>query len=481
MTKKTPTEPREEEVSSPQDGSLANPKTKKRKRKSKDQEVAGEEIRCSSPVDSKKRKKKKKKKRKRDVEEEEGGAECGNDADKVIRAEVHTRHEEEDKERAENEDVAEGGSALASSELQELKEFFPDVEQRSAGYIRKLLHYDLPRFRRFKEEGVSIRKGRFTEEENLQIQQNVADFLALTGISSPGLLLFPHGDEEAHIRQLRAQHHFMERISEGIPRASQQVCLRARKLFDPQNKLGRFSEEELHSLVKLQHLHGNNWSMISSKMDRSAFALEKRFSLISSGRGPWTTEEESKLLQAIKSHLAVLVQKDPVHSGLTREQMCNNLPWRKISQQVGSRSWNQCRLKWLGLVRNKLAHGRRVFNRGPEGLQSKIKLIETLYNMQVDDMADINWDEVVRIMGHVTPVCVQKMFMRLKLTKVPHWMSLSYGEIIDILWENEIPRLQRMLKDRQSDLQGPHEGETYRLSDIISLEDREFMELDNTS
>ncbi|NXO24266.1 TTF1 factor, partial [Cisticola juncidis] len=342
---------------------------------------------------------------------------------------------------------------------QELEEFIPHVKNISDSSIKKMAGRDLMRFKEFKKQGMAVKFGRFTQKENKQIQKNVEEFLSLTGIDSAEKLLFTsrYPEEKDTIHRLKTEHHFCEKISEGIPRPWRLIYYRARKMFDPNNYKGRYTTEEKEQLKKYQALHGNDWMKISELMSRSNLSVAMKYSEIKSpiNYGPWTKEETQRLMNAVKEVMRRKLQSEKPGSLLSRdqsnvdlwikrEQLNQPLPWTEIEEKVGSRYWRQCKQKWNSILTSKLTRGQELY-KGINGLKAKINLIKRLNETKAEDASELNWDELSKAFGGVPRTYVQSKFHKLKVSSVPLWKRKTFSEIIDYLYEKTLPELEEKL------------------------------------
>ncbi|NXA05783.1 TTF1 factor, partial [Sapayoa aenigma] len=342
---------------------------------------------------------------------------------------------------------------------QELEEFIPHVKNISDSSIRKMAGRDLARFKQFKKQGIAVKFGRFTQKENNQIRKNVEDFLSITGIDSAEKLLFTwrYPEDKETIHRLKAEHHFCEKISEGIPRPWRLIYYRARKIFDPNNYKGRYTKEEKEKLKKYHTMHGNDWKKISELMSRSSLSVAMKFSEIKSAinYGPWTNEEIQKLKSAVKEVLKRKLEREGAGSvssveqsgqdlWVDREKLCQQLPWTEIETRVGSRYWRQCKQKWHSILTKKMSKGQQL-HKGIKELEDKIALIKRLNETNVEDANEVNWEELSNALGGVPRTYVQAKFYRLKLYCVPFWQKKTFPEIIDFLVEHKLPEFEEKL------------------------------------
>lgn len=362
-------------------------------------------------------------------------------------------------------------------QMEEMEEFIPNIKLKPPKTIQKLIKYDLHRFKAFKSQGIPLRTGPFTKAENQRLKRNAYDFMALTGIESISHLFFPSHfkDQKASIKKLCGLYKFHERLAEGIARPWHLVYIRGRKMFNEYNYKGRFTGQELHSLKKLHTLHGKNWKKISELMDRSEEALEKRFSQISINTGPWSTEETDRLLEAVKEILQGLtepeLQNQQGEKFIKKEKLYNNILWKDVSHMVATRSWTKCRHKWMCyLNRRMMQGGGRTLGRGIKGTQAKVDLIRRLYELQVEDAVDVDWEEVAEAIGNVTPYHVQKQFFRLKVTKVPLWENKTFCDIVDYLYTKVLPVLAESLDTHEPEVRNDSPREHFLLSEIFGPE-----------
>ncbi|XP_051527940.1 transcription termination factor 1 isoform X2 [Myxocyprinus asiaticus] len=363
--------------------------------------------------------------------------------------------------------------------LEELKEFIPDIESKTQFELNKIILYDLPRYRVFKKEGIALRHGRFSSAENNRLRQNVQDFLALTGVQNASRLFhtkrFP--EEKQAISTLKRNHRFFERIAEGIPRTCREVFIRGRKVFDEGNYMGRFTEEEVKALLKFHTIHGSNWQKISELTGRSPFAVEKRFSQTSSNEktGPWSQKEVQRLLRAVRNYIVTKLKSEATDkrtpTRVSREMLYRKLPYFDIALKVKTRCWAKCRMKWLSIAAARMSSG-AVFDRR-KSMEGKIRLIKVLYEMQIEDVTDVNWDDLSALFGDVPPATVQLKWHQLKIGYVPNWQNKCFGDIVDYLYEKILPGLVKDCEDFEDELKVDQQ-ESFLLSDIFQDIDEEY-------
>ncbi|TSN86040.1 Transcription termination factor 1 [Bagarius yarrelli] len=466
----------EEELRQVEDGNLRTeePKRKKKKREKNVHVNETEETQISEPSEDVPTKKKKKKKKLKEwkeniaVKTEEVSLTIGletqrnekrkkkNISKDNSRDHPSTQHKQTESVSTPEEAQTSRGDKEANQDVQtrealeidakllsEIKEFMPNIESKEVMSIRKIIKYDLPRFKEFKNQGISLNHGRFTAQENERLKKNVKDFMALTAIDSPIKLFFTcrFKQEQENIKKLKWLHKFFERIAEGIPRSCYYVYARGRKMFDEQNYRGEFSKEELHTLNKLHNLHGNNWKKISELTGRSAISLEKRYKQIADKEGPWSNKEVQRLLRGVRDYVVSQIPGAAESNSSLRvmkETLYKRLPWQKIAMKVKTRSWTQCREKWM-------------------------------YEMDVDDPACVNWEDLTALIGDVPPAYLQRKWHKLKVCNVPDWQRKCFADIVDFLYEKVLPELEKKLLSLKGldETQHTTDDESYLFSDIF--------------
>ncbi|XP_044295976.1 transcription termination factor 1 [Varanus komodoensis] len=357
---------------------------------------------------------------------------------------------------------------------QELEEFIPHVRSLAFETVRQLACRDLARFRKFKEQGIAVKFGPFSQKENDLLKRNIENFLEESGIESAEKLLFSYRfpEEKAAINKLKSERLFGVKIAEGIPRPWRHVYYRARKMFDPQNYSGKYTEEEKKKLKAYQAIHGNNWKKISQLMTRSSHSVAWKFSLIKdeTNCGPWSREETNSLVRAVEEALRSKVKRsnsarEKVVSEqaltVTREDLYKGIPWSQIEAKVQTRNWRQCKQRWLSIVTQRMSRG-RTKSQGYENLHFKINLIERLYELKAEDSSEINWEELSDVIGNVPPSYIQSRFYKMKVQYVPSWKKKDFPEIIDYLYKETLPKLKEVYEKRGENQTSSRQEETFK-------------------
>ncbi|GAB6021828.1 Homeobox protein Nkx-2.1 [Chamberlinius hualienensis] len=287
--------------------------------------------------------------------------------------------------------------------------------------------------RMIEENGIELKSGNWSREEELILQRNWEELKELYDIKNPLLFL---GIEKTRNRN-RQKLNFLKFLGKDLNcRPLVAVYAQARKMLNPRHYNGGVSDLQKEAIYRMVEKYGHKWERIGRNLGIPGYAVKNAYNLrkkLNSNCGTWSAAEEKRLTKAL---IKLTGEKN-----LSQLEM-TNLPWLKVSEKVKTRNSSQCREHWLGLTCR--SYNPREKDVQPWTAELKIEFLKRLESGDYQDETEIPWTDIVDEFGFASTFILRQKWFRMK-TKVPLYYLKTYKELLDYLMEFYYPILLEKL------------------------------------
>ena len=188
----------------------------------------------------------------------------------------------------------------------------------------------------------------YSEDEVRTLQVAVEDYCKSNDVTVSQLC--GGADHTVHNKRIRGA---WQVIAQSLPhRTVLSVYRKALRRFHTHTR-GKWTEDEIRTLLRLVELHGRKWKSIQDKLGRSATDCRLKFFDLTDGckRGKWSLDEVEALLKAARSALNVPRDDMDVRE-INQWTLDHNtkLPFTSLCHQVKRRR-QDCYFKWKQLTK----------------------------------------------------------------------------------------------------------------------------------
>jgi len=225
-----------------------------------------------------------------------------------------------------------------------------------------------------------FKKGPFTQNEKILINKALSETFKKEGTELSVFL------KSKSFSRKELPKNFWKKISLFIPyRTTESIYDHVRRRMSSKNYQGKWNEQEIARLKNLVNFHGKKWTKIGSYLNRLPGACYDKWRDMLKNenvrkKGKWTQEERSKLI-----HLtSIQIQYDFKEKFDVKKIM----KWTLIADQLGSRSYLQCRNEWA-----------RFFGPGSTvklTFFDSYRLIRVISLSKVTHETEIKWDRLLK-------------------------------------------------------------------------------------
>lgn len=218
----------------------------------------------------------------------------------------------------------------------------------------------------------------YSEDEVRTLQLAVHDYCESNDVTVSQLC--GGADHTVHNKRIRGA---WQVIAQCLPhRTVLSVYRKALRRFHTHTR-GKWSEDEIRSLLRLVELHGHKWKSIQDKLGRSATDCRLKFFDLTDGckRGKWSLDEVEALLKAARSALNVPRDDMDVRE-INQWTLDHNtkLPFTSLCHQVKRRR-QDCYFKWKQLTKRS---NKKAAELGLEGVPMARETIK--FNVRTEYM-----------------------------------------------------------------------------------------------
>ncbi|KAF0987427.1 hypothetical protein HZS_7257, partial [Henneguya salminicola] len=232
----------------------------------------------------------------------------------------------------------------------------------------------------------------WTKKEEKLLSSNINKIVKDYGITDISILFAQNSLEN---KKFKNEINFRPLLTRGFKnRTPNQIYMKAYYMYHKDDTRRRWTEEEIDFLISLHKIHNGNWIKIGEELNRSPFQCSTKFRCISvkegckstatynfkGNVGEWSQEEETKLRSVISNIMNVAKESF----------VFNNIPWKRVSEYVETRSAQDCRQRWLYTFCWK----------GSGNCKQKLtkieffKLLPNLNKQEYNRWKDIDWDQL---------------------------------------------------------------------------------------
>ncbi|KAJ1267441.1 hypothetical protein BS78_07G055900 [Paspalum vaginatum] len=277
---------------------------------------------------------------------------------------------------------------------------------------------------------------RFTPEEDAKLMEAIVKYAEMKQLGEKGLAMIRASIKHPEVRGCWAE------IATSLPHRPVMAVYKRARILLYRSAERKWTHEEYEIVRRFVEKNGTNWKKLATKLGKSEIHVKdtwRRMKPKNLRKGAWTQDEYQNLFDLVNLDLRVKAHQPSDHG---HRQIRDNISWEAISEKLSTRSNKDCCLKWYHQLASPLVK---------EGIWADTDdylLVEALQKVDAVCVEDVDWES---LLDHRSgDVCRQRWNQMVRL--IGDHRGKPFIEQVEVLARRYCPEMLRYRKSEACEL-----------------------------